>query len=196
MYSHRCGSKEFPIASAVMGCVSIRSFQSPFSEISSSIGSHKSWRRRSQSPLKGNEFGQQNEMRFGRKGATQEGACVLGGSCIGVGQSVLGKQFDVKYQLSSPKGIRRIPVDGGWRGHKLIRCLGKSAVCHATVMSWVHGHFLLPLLLGIVLTSRKIPYSLTNEAYNDWGDWRSFARNFLGRRKAHLFEIVLNRVWC
>lgn len=134
MYSHRCGSKEFPIASDVLGCVSIRSFQSPFSEISSRIGSHKSWRRRSPSPLRCNGFGQQNEMRFGRKGATQKGACLLGGSCIEVGQSVLGKQCHVKYQLSSPKGIRRIPVDGGWRGHKLIRCQIRRLSCHFHIM--------------------------------------------------------------
>lgn len=77
----------------------------------------------------------------------------------------------------------------------LIWCISKFAFCHATVISWVHCQFLLPVLLGIVLTSREIPYSLTNEAYNDWGDWRGFGWDFLGRRKAHLFEIVLNRIW-
>lgn len=53
--------------------------------------SHKSWGRRSPSPLRYNDFGQQNEMRFRRKGATQEGVCLLGGSCIGTEHSVLGK---------------------------------------------------------------------------------------------------------
>lgn len=40
------------------------------------------------------------------------------------------------------------------------------AACIANVLSLVHGQFLLPVLICIVLTSLKIYCTLTNEDYN------------------------------